>query len=199
VDLNQSRDEEQRIDSRLPPASLSARSWRTYNSGTSSNGRKCRGLFLSGAQNCQIIDVSEVIAHSVLRNSMQMQDVKNPARLQELLQDLQDAAPRWIGLIVAIVVLAVVVKKIRALFWGDEDPAGDVQLLVEGAEEMRRTGALTEAEFRSIQSRAARRAVEVTLAQRGQTLPAGKPTSTERSEQWGNSRSAASSNEPAAE
>jgi hypothetical protein len=154
---------------------------------------------LSGAQNCQIIDVSEVIAHSVLRNSMQMQDVKNPARLQELLQDLQDAAPRWIGLIVAIVVLAVVVKKIRALFWGDEDPAGDVQLLVEGAEEMRRTGALTEAEFRSIQSRAARRAVEVTLAQRGQTLPAGKPTSTERSEQWGNSRSAASSNEPAAE
>jgi hypothetical protein len=122
---------------------------------------------------------------------MLTQDGKNSARLQELLQDLQDFAPRWIGLIVAIVVLAVVVKKIRALFWGDEDPAGDVQLLVEGAEEMRRTGALTEAEFRSIQSRAARRAVEASLAQRGETLPTGKTASTERSEQWGSSQSEA--------
>jgi hypothetical protein len=111
---------------------------------------------------------------------------------------LQESTWLWIGLIVAIVVLAFAVQKIRALFWGDEDPAGDVQQLVEGAEEMRRTGALTEAEFRSIQSRAARRAVEVTLAQRGESLPAGKTTSTERSEQWGSSRSAGSGNEPAA-
>ncbi len=127
---------------------------------------------------------------------MPVQDVTNSNRLQELLQDLQESTPWWIGLIVAIVVLAVVVKKIRALFWGDEDPAGDVQLLVEGAEEMRRTGALTEAEFRSIQSRAARRAVEASLAQRGETLPAGKTTSTERSEQWGSSQSEASGNQP---
>ena len=130
---------------------------------------------------------------------MLIQEAKNSDRLQQLLQDLQDSAPRWIGLIVAIVLLAVVVKKIRALFWGDEDPAGDVQLLVEGAEEMRRTGALTEAEFRSIQSRAARRAVEASLAQRGQTLPVGKTTSTERSEQWGSSQSPGSESEPAAE
>jgi len=127
---------------------------------------------------------------------MPTQEVRNSVRLQELLQDLQDSAPRWIGLIVAIVVLAVVVKKIRALFWDDEDPAGDVQLLVEGAEEMRRAGALTEAEFRSIQSRAARRAVEASLAQRGETLPTGKTTSTERSEQWGSSQSEASGNQP---
>jgi hypothetical protein len=130
---------------------------------------------------------------------MLIQEAKNSDRLQQLLQDLQDSAPRWIGLIVAIIVLAVAIKKIRALFWGDEDPAGDVQLLVEGAEEMRRTGALTEAEFRSIQSRAARRAVEASLAQRGETLPAGKTTSTERSEQWGSSQSPASESEPAAE
>ena len=112
---------------------------------------------------------------------------------------LQESTWLWIGLIVAIVILAFVVAKIRALFWGDEDPAGDVQLLVEGAEEMRRTGALTEAEFRSIQSRAARRAVEVSLAQRGQTLPVGKTTSTEASEQWGSSQSPAANAEPAAE
>jgi hypothetical protein len=135
----------------------------------------------------------------MLRNSMLIQDLKKSDRLQELLEDLRDFAPRWIGLIVAIVVLAVVIKKIRALFWGDEDPAGDVHQLVEGAEEMRRTGALTEAEFRSIQSRAARRAVEVTLAQRGQTLPAGKAASTERSEQWGGSQSEASGNQPTTE
>ena len=130
---------------------------------------------------------------------MLIQEAKNSDRLQQLLQDLQDSAPRWIGLIVAIIVLAVAIKKIRALFWGDEDPAGDVQLLVEGAEEMRRTGALTEAEFRSIQSRAARRAVEVTLNQRGQTLPAGRTATTERSEQWGSSQSPDSESEPAAE
>jgi len=107
---------------------------------------------------------------------MPQQDAKNWDRAQDL---LQDSTIWWIGLIVAIVVLAIVIAKIRALFWGDEDPAGDVQQLVEGAEEMRRTGALTEAEFRSIQSRAARRAVEVSLAQRGQTLPEGKTTATE--------------------
>ncbi|WP_145032589.1 hypothetical protein [Caulifigura coniformis] len=116
-------------------------------------------------------------------------------RVQEM---LRDSTAWWIGLIVAIVILALVVVKIRALFWDDEDPAGDVQLLVEGAEEMRRTGALTEAEFRSIQSRAARRAVEATLTQRGQTLPAGKATSTERSEQWGNTQTGAPGDEPAA-
>src|SRR4051812_23313681 len=92
---------------------------------------------------------------------------------------LQQSTWSWIGLILAVIVLAIVVSKIRALFWGDEDPAGDVRQLVQGAEEMRRTGALTEAEFRSIQSRAARRAVEVTLAQRGQSLPESKPASTE--------------------
>jgi hypothetical protein len=123
---------------------------------------------------------------------MQKPDVKWD-QLQDL---LQSSTVWWIGLIVAIAFLAVVVRKIRALFWDDEDPAGDVQQLVEGAEEMRRTGALTEAEFRSIQSRAARRAVEVSLAQRGQTLPAGNAASTERSEQWGGSQSEASGNQP---
>jgi hypothetical protein len=44
---------------------------------------------------------------------------------------------------------------------------------------MRRAGALTEAEFRSIESRAARREVELTLAAKGQGLPDSKPTSTE--------------------
>jgi hypothetical protein len=124
---------------------------------------------------------------------MQKQDVKAWDQLQDV---LQNSTVSWIGLIVAIVILAFAIRKIRALFWGDEDPAGDVQQLVEGAEEMRRTGALTEAEFRSIQSRAARRAVEVTLAQRGQTLPAGNAASTERSEQWGSSQSEASGNQP---
>ena len=124
---------------------------------------------------------------------MQKQDVKAWDQLQEV---LQSSTVSWIGLIVAIIILALFVYWIRALFWGDEDPAGDVQQLVQGAEEMRRTGALTEAEFRSIQSRAARRAVEVTLAQRGQTLPAGNAASTERSEQWGSSQSEASGNQP---
>jgi len=121
------------------------------------------------------------------------QEPKDLDRLREL---LQSSTVSWIGLIVAIVVLAVVVNKIRALFWGDEDPAGDVQQLVEGAEEMRRTGALTEAEFRSIQSRAARRAVEVTLAQRGQTLPTGKTTWTD---QLGHSQPTASHHAPKVE
>jgi len=112
---------------------------------------------------------------------------------------LQQSWKQWIGLIVAIVILAIAIKLIRALFWGDEDPAGDVNQLVEGAEEMRRTGALTEAEFRSIQSRAARRAVEVTLAQRGQTLPAGNAASTERSEQWSGTQPAESETEPTEE
>jgi len=133
--------------------------------------------------------------HRVLGNSMPQQGVNNLDRVQGL---LQDSTAWWIGLIVAIVVLAVVVAKIRALFWDDEDPAGDVQLLVEGAEEMRRTGALTEAEFRSIQSRAARRAVEASLTQRGQTLPVGKTTSTERSEQWDSTQTGAPGDEPAA-
>ncbi len=128
----------------------------------------------------------------LLGDSMPQQDVIHWKVLQE-------STWLWIGLIVAIVILAVIVAKIRALFWGDEDPAGDVHQLVEGAEEMRRTGALTEAEFRSIQSRAARRVVEASLAQRGQTLPVGRTTSTEASEQWGSSQSPAANAEPAAE
>jgi hypothetical protein len=111
---------------------------------------------------------------------------------------LAESGWAWFGLIVAIVVLAIVVAKIRSLFWGDEDPAGDVHQFVLRAEEMRRMGALTEAEFRSIQSRAARRAVEVTLAQRGHSLPEGRTNSTERSEQWGDSQSPASHGKPAA-
>jgi hypothetical protein len=70
---------------------------------------------------------------------------------------LWESAGAWIGLIVAIAALLYVVIRIRAWFREDEGPAGDVHQLLADASEMHRTGALTDAEYRSIQGRLTRR------------------------------------------
>jgi len=81
----------------------------------------------------------------------------------------------WIGLIVAIVVLTYVVYRIRVWFRDEDDegPAGDVHQLLADADEMRRTGALTEAEYRSIQSQLSAQLGRGERGQRRPVTPAG--------------------------
>lgn len=72
---------------------------------------------------------------------------------------LRQSTGAWIGLIVAILALAVVIARVRALYREDDDPAGGLQQLLNDAEEMHRRGELSPAEYRSIQSRLSRRIV----------------------------------------
>lgn len=58
----------------------------------------------------------------------------------------------WIGLGVAIIVLAVFLHRLRSWYRGDADPADDPDQILEQMKELRRQGNLSEEEFRSIKS-----------------------------------------------
>ena len=66
---------------------------------------------------------------------------------------LRESAWTWIGLIFAIVVLAWIVVRVRAMFHGDDDPAENANQVLSEIREMYEEGKLSEEEFRSIKSR----------------------------------------------
>jgi uncharacterized membrane protein len=59
----------------------------------------------------------------------------------------------WIGLIVAILVLAWIVVRVRAWYRDDEDHAENARRLLSEIQEMYDEGDLSEEEFRSIKGR----------------------------------------------
>jgi hypothetical protein len=95
---------------------------------------------------------------------------------------LKESTGAWIGLIVAIAILTFVVYRIRTWYREDEGPAGDAQQLLAETKEMYRSGALTDAEYRSIQSRLSRRAVDAVLGKPRPDSKTGTPISTDESE-----------------
>jgi hypothetical protein len=70
-------------------------------------------------------------------------------------QILDESTWMIFGLVVALLAMAYALVRIRAWFRDDEDEglAGGVTELLGDVDEMRRSGALTETEYRSIQSR----------------------------------------------
>jgi hypothetical protein len=59
----------------------------------------------------------------------------------------------WIGLVVALLLLAVVVHRIRAWYRDDADPADWEDEIIGQMEELNRRGDLSDEEFRSIKGR----------------------------------------------
>ena len=77
-----------------------------------------------------------------------------PIRSDQLFVDLlRESAWAWIGLIFAIVVLAWIVVRVRALFHSDDDPAENANQMLSEIREMYEEGKLSEEEFRSIKGR----------------------------------------------
>jgi hypothetical protein len=66
---------------------------------------------------------------------------------------LSESLWTWIGLIFALLVLAWVVKAIRAWYREDDDPAGNAREMLSEIREMYVEGDLSEEEFRSIKGR----------------------------------------------
>jgi len=66
---------------------------------------------------------------------------------------LRESAWTWIGLIFAIVVLAWIVVRVRAVFHSDDDPAENANQILSEIREMYEEGKLSDEEFRSIKSR----------------------------------------------
>jgi hypothetical protein len=93
---------------------------------------------------------------------------------------LSKSTGAWIGLIVAILVLAYIVSRIRALYREDDDPAGGLQQMLNDADEMLRRGELSQTEYRSIQSRLSRQIVGVS-AKAEQATRSDEPVQTDGS------------------
>lgn len=66
---------------------------------------------------------------------------------------LFESAWTWIGLIVAILVLAWIVVRVRAWYRDDEDHAENARRLLSEIQEMYDEGELSQEEFRSIKGR----------------------------------------------
>jgi len=66
---------------------------------------------------------------------------------------LRQSAGTWVGLIFAIVVLAVIVARVRAWYRSDDDPAENANQMLSEIREMYEEGKLSEEEFRSIKGR----------------------------------------------
>ncbi|MBL8850982.1 MAG: hypothetical protein JNG89_14985 [Planctomycetaceae bacterium] len=65
----------------------------------------------------------------------------------------RESAWTWIGLIFAIVVLAWIIVRVRAVFHSDDDPAENANQILSEIREMYEEGKLSEEEFRSIKGR----------------------------------------------
>lgn len=68
---------------------------------------------------------------------------------------LRESAGTWIGLVFAIVVLAWIVVRVRAMYYDDDDPDNDADQMLSEIREMYEEGKLSEQEFRSIKGRLA--------------------------------------------
>jgi hypothetical protein len=71
--------------------------------------------------------------------------------LEKLQKFLDQSFLSWIGLVVALFVMAGLVQWTRSWFRGSADPADCKDQILTRMEELRREGDLTEEEFRSIQ------------------------------------------------
>jgi uncharacterized membrane protein len=69
----------------------------------------------------------------------------------------QRSAGTWVGLIFAILLLAWVVYRLRALFRSDDDPDENANQMLSEIREMYEEGKLSEEEFRSIKGRLTKR------------------------------------------
>ena len=65
-------------------------------------------------------------------------------------------AGTWIGLAFAILVLAWIIVRVRAVYRDDDDPAENVNQMLSEIREMYEEGKLSEEEFRSIKGRLTR-------------------------------------------
>lgn len=66
---------------------------------------------------------------------------------------LRESAWTWIGLVFAIVILAWIVSRVRAVYRSDDDPAENSNQMLSEIREMYEEGKLSEEEFRSIKGR----------------------------------------------
>lgn len=76
-----------------------------------------------------------------------------PIRQTQLWEFLNASLLQWIGLFVAIVVLAGVIVRIRTWIREDADAAADHYELLTGISDLHREGDLSEEEYRSIKGR----------------------------------------------
>lgn len=76
-------------------------------------------------------------------------NVQQAARLREL---LSSTTTLWIGLGIALIVLAVLMHRVRAWYRDGDDPADASDEIVRQMEELKRRGDLSDEEFRSIKS-----------------------------------------------
>ena len=84
----------------------------------------------------------------------------NGQRLEQFRDALSSTSFQWIGLVVALVVMAVLVYRIRAWYRDGDDPADTADEIARQMQEMHRRGDLSEEEYRSIKSRNSRRQAE---------------------------------------
>lgn len=76
----------------------------------------------------------------------------NPQRLEDLKAALSQSIVWWIGLILALLILAWVVHRVHAWYRGGADPADNGDEIIQQMQESNRRGDLTDEEFRSIKS-----------------------------------------------
>ncbi len=81
-----------------------------------------------------------------------------------------------IGLIVALFVLAWLVRRIRMWFRDDTDPTADDHLLLTQISELRREGDLSEDEYRSIKGRLVAKLSQTTEESDGSDETSASPT-----------------------
>ncbi len=85
----------------------------------------------------------------------------HPNQAQRVRELLNSSTIWWIGLAIALIVLALLLQWLRSWYQGGADDADAREEIARQIEEMYRRGDLTEEEFRSIKSRSAQdRAVE---------------------------------------
>ena len=83
---------------------------------------------------------------------VQVAGTMNPQQADKIRELLNTSAIWWIGLVVAMIVLAVLVNRLRAWYRGDDGPADTGDKILEQMEELHRQGDLSEEEIRSIKS-----------------------------------------------
>jgi flagellar basal body-associated protein FliL len=76
----------------------------------------------------------------------------NAKHVEHVNQLLNSTSILWIGLGIAIVLLALAVHRIRAWYRDGDDPAAEAEEIVRQMQDLNRQGGLTDEEFRSIKS-----------------------------------------------